>query len=77
MLDVSRKHNSLCKTLTCWQSQLLWEDLEDHMFASALFSFEVDIDRGPELQIVEAIARLPHLSALVDEIFFERLGCLY
>ena len=32
---------------------------------------KVDIDGGPELQIVESIARHPELSALVDEIFFE------
>ncbi|CAE7271106.1 unnamed protein product [Symbiodinium natans] len=32
---------------------------------------KVDIDGGPELQIMEAIARQPELSSLVDEIFFE------
>lgn len=32
---------------------------------------KVDIDGGPELNIMEAIARHPELSSLVDEIFFE------
>ena len=37
---------------------------------------QVDIDGGPELEIVEAIARNPKLSSLVDEIFFECLAAL-
>jgi len=32
---------------------------------------KVDIDGGPELEIVEALARRPELSRLVDELFFE------
>ena len=32
---------------------------------------KVDVDGGPELAIVEAIASRPELAALVDEIFFE------
>jgi hypothetical protein len=32
---------------------------------------KVDIDNGPELQVVHAIAKVPELSALVDELFFE------
>lgn len=31
----------------------------------------MDIDGGPELEIVEAIAARDELAALVDEIFFE------
>ena len=34
-------------------------------------ALKVDIDGGPELAIVEAIAAQPELSALVDEVFFE------
>lgn len=32
---------------------------------------KVDIDGGPELEIVEAIARRPELYQLVDELYFE------
>ena len=32
---------------------------------------KVDIDQGPEMEIVEAIAARPELSKLVDEMFFE------
>lgn len=32
---------------------------------------KVDIDGGPELEIVEAIARRPELYELVDELYFE------
>ena len=32
---------------------------------------KVDIDGGPELEIVEAIAQRPELAELVDELFFE------
>ncbi|CAE7661313.1 unnamed protein product [Symbiodinium microadriaticum] len=32
---------------------------------------KMDIDGGPELAIMEALARYPELSSLVDEIFFE------
>jgi len=32
---------------------------------------KVDIDGGPELNILEAIAARPELAELVDEIFFE------
>lgn len=32
---------------------------------------KVDIDNGPELQVVHALAELPELTALVDELFFE------
>ena len=32
---------------------------------------KVDVDGGPELQVVHAIALLPELAALVDELFFE------
>ena len=32
---------------------------------------KVDIDHGPELQIVESIAHIPELSELVDELYFE------
>mmetsp|Transcript_24518 Transcript_24518/g.55263 ORF Transcript_24518/g.55263 Transcript_24518/m.55263 type:complete len:235 (+) Transcript_24518:818-1522(+) len=32
---------------------------------------KIDIDGGPELEIVEAIAARPELSRLVDELFFE------
>ena len=32
---------------------------------------KVDIDNGPELQVVHAIAKVPELGALVDELFFE------
>ena len=34
-------------------------------------ALKVDIDGGPELAIVEAIANRPELAELVDEIFFE------
>jgi len=32
---------------------------------------KLDIDGGPEMQIVHAIANCPELAELVDEIFFE------
>jgi hypothetical protein len=34
-------------------------------------ALKVDVDGGPELAIVEAIAERPELTKLVDEIFFE------
>jgi hypothetical protein len=36
-----------------------------------LVVLKVDIDGGPELQIVETIANRPDLSVLVDEMYFE------
>ena len=35
---------------------------------------KVDIDGGPEVQIVEAIAQHPELSSLVDELFLDCSG---
>ena len=35
---------------------------------------KVDIDGGPELAIVEAIAERPELARLVDELYFEFFG---
>ena len=32
---------------------------------------KVDIEGGPELNIVESIAHIPELSELVDELYFE------
>ena len=32
---------------------------------------KVDVDGGPELQIVRSIAESAELSALVDELYFE------
>lgn len=32
---------------------------------------KVDIEGGPELNIVESIAHIPELSQLVDELYFE------
>ena len=35
---------------------------------------KVDIEGGPELNIVESIAHIPELSELVDELYFEYPG---
>lgn len=32
---------------------------------------KVDIDHGPEMQVVHALAKVPELTRLVDELFFE------
>ena len=32
---------------------------------------KVDIDHGPEMQVVHALAKVPELAVLVDELFFE------
>ena len=34
-------------------------------------AIKVDIDHGPEIEIVRSIARTPALASLVDELFFE------
>ncbi len=45
--------------------------LEGNFTEEDTIVLKVDIDNGPELQIVEAIASRPDLAAIIDELFFE------
>ena len=47
------------------------DHLATHTHPEDFVVLKVDIDGGPEVEIVEEIARRPELAARVDELFFE------